>query len=341
MEGIHEAASQPGGTSADVWAGWDQAAHPVYGKTGTAAAPRPGRPVLVHVLRRRPQAPDRDRGDGRAGRLRRRNGGADRAPDGLAVVRVKARSSSPGARRRSDASSARSSADHAAPEQPPAAAAAHAAAAARPADDARRARPRGLLAGHARRGDHATSSPATRTTTSTARRSTWRRRSSLMVVLSRLDYARLRPLQKRHLRGCCSSAILAVLGLGHTARGSQRAINFPLFSFQASELGKVLLILALSALVVDRARRLRERDTTIRVMIAALVPAMLRDRPAGPRLGHGLHGDRLHAAVRRGHARGATSRRSLALVLRGARVRARRGPRGGRQRAQALPGASA
>ncbi len=36
MEGIHEAASQPGGTSADVWAGWNQGAHPVYGKTGTA-----------------------------------------------------------------------------------------------------------------------------------------------------------------------------------------------------------------------------------------------------------------------------------------------------------------
>ena len=36
MEGIHEAASQPGGTSADVWSGWDQAEHPVYGKTGTA-----------------------------------------------------------------------------------------------------------------------------------------------------------------------------------------------------------------------------------------------------------------------------------------------------------------
>ena len=36
MEGIHEAASQPGGTSADVWTGWDQAQHPVYGKTGTA-----------------------------------------------------------------------------------------------------------------------------------------------------------------------------------------------------------------------------------------------------------------------------------------------------------------
>jgi penicillin-binding protein 2 len=36
MEGIHDATSQPGGTSADVWAGWDQAQHPVYGKTGTA-----------------------------------------------------------------------------------------------------------------------------------------------------------------------------------------------------------------------------------------------------------------------------------------------------------------
>lgn len=36
MEGIHEAASQTGGTSAEVWAGWNQAAHPVFGKTGTA-----------------------------------------------------------------------------------------------------------------------------------------------------------------------------------------------------------------------------------------------------------------------------------------------------------------
>jgi penicillin-binding protein 2 len=36
MQGIHEAASQPGGTSADVWQGWDEEQHPVYGKTGTA-----------------------------------------------------------------------------------------------------------------------------------------------------------------------------------------------------------------------------------------------------------------------------------------------------------------
>jgi penicillin-binding protein 2 len=36
MEGIHDAASEPGGTSFEVWQGWNQAQHPVYGKTGTA-----------------------------------------------------------------------------------------------------------------------------------------------------------------------------------------------------------------------------------------------------------------------------------------------------------------
>jgi penicillin-binding protein 2 len=62
MEGIHEAASQPGGTSADVWSGWDQEQHPVYGKTGTAEhigkenqswymcyIGDPNRPILIAV----------------------------------------------------------------------------------------------------------------------------------------------------------------------------------------------------------------------------------------------------------------------------------------------------
>jgi rod shape determining protein RodA len=96
----------------------------------------------------------------------------------------------------------------------------------------------------------------------------------LMLVLSRLDYARLRGA-KNVIYAALILAILAVLALGHAARGSTRAINFPGFSFQASELGKVLLILALSAFVAERARRSRQRDLTVRVMIAALVPAML------------------------------------------------------------------
>jgi rod shape determining protein RodA len=109
--------------------------------------------------------------------------------------------------------------------------------------------------------------------------------SLLMLALSRLDYARLRPL-KNAVYGVLIFTILAVLALGHTARGSQRAINLPFFSFQASELGKVLLTLALAALVVDRARRLRDRDTTALIMLAALVPAMFVI--AQPDLGSGL-----------------------------------------------------
>jgi penicillin-binding protein 2 len=61
-EGLHLAASTPEGTSGDVFAGWDQARYPVYGKTGTAErrpkadqswyvayVPDPQRPIVVAV----------------------------------------------------------------------------------------------------------------------------------------------------------------------------------------------------------------------------------------------------------------------------------------------------
>ncbi len=106
-----------------------------------------------------------------------------------------------------------------------------------------------------------------------------------MLALTRIDYSRLRRF-KNAFYGALMITILAVLGLGHAARGSTRAISFSFFSFQASELGKVLLILALSAFVVERSRVLRSRDTTVRVMIAALVPAMFVI--AQPDLGSGM-----------------------------------------------------
>ncbi len=106
-----------------------------------------------------------------------------------------------------------------------------------------------------------------------------------MVALARIDYARLRH-HKVAIYVDLVLSILAVLGAGSSAQGSVRAISFPLFSFQGSELGKVLLILALSALVVDRSRQLHERETTARVMLAALLPAMLVI--AQPDLGSGL-----------------------------------------------------
>jgi rod shape determining protein RodA len=107
----------------------------------------------------------------------------------------------------------------------------------------------------------------------------------LMLALTQIDYTGLRRL-KNPLYATLLFTILAVLALGHSARGSQRAINFPLFSFQSSELGKVLLIVVLSALLVERSRRLADRDTTVRVMIAALVPAMFVI--AQPDLGSGM-----------------------------------------------------
>ncbi len=96
----------------------------------------------------------------------------------------------------------------------------------------------------------------------------------LMLVLSRIDYARLRQFRNL-IYGALIVSILAVLAIGHAARGSTRAISFPLFSFQASELGKVLLIVALAAFVVDRSRDLGKRETTIRIVLGALIPAIL------------------------------------------------------------------
>jgi rod shape determining protein RodA len=106
-----------------------------------------------------------------------------------------------------------------------------------------------------------------------------------MVALSRLDYAHLRHL-KYGIYALLIGSILAVFALGHAAHGAQRAISLPFFSFQASELGKVLLIIALSSFVVDRARKLRDRDTTARVMLGALIPATLVI--AQPDLGSGM-----------------------------------------------------
>lgn len=96
----------------------------------------------------------------------------------------------------------------------------------------------------------------------------------LAAALWRIDYSRLREL-KYGLYAVLIVSILLVMATGSVARGSRRAIALPFFSFQASELGKVLVILALSAFMVDRIRRIGERDTTARVMLAALVPAAL------------------------------------------------------------------
>jgi rod shape determining protein RodA len=92
------------------------------------------------------------------------------------------------------------------------------------------------------------------------------------IVLSRIDYSRLREL-KYGVYGLMMFGLLAVAVLGGNTRGSRRAIQLPFIEIQASELGKVLLAVALGAFVVDRARRLGERDTTARIVLVGMVPA--------------------------------------------------------------------
>ena len=80
----------------------------------------------------------------------------------------------------------------------------------------------------------------------------------LMFLVSRFDYSRLREL-KLGVYGSMIGIILLVFALGAAARGSKRWIELPFFRLQPSELGKLLLIVALSAFAVDRVRRLHVR----------------------------------------------------------------------------------
>src|SRR5919199_1932242 len=96
----------------------------------------------------------------------------------------------------------------------------------------------------------------------------------LMLALARFDYSRLREL-KLGVYGAMIGLILLTLALGTATRGSKRWIDVPFFKLQSSELGKVLLIVALSGFVVDRMRRLQDKETTSRILLLAILPAML------------------------------------------------------------------
>jgi rod shape determining protein RodA len=95
----------------------------------------------------------------------------------------------------------------------------------------------------------------------------------LMYAVSRLDYSRLREL-RYPIYGVMLGLIALVLAIAGATRGAHSWIALPFFNFQPSELGKVLLVVALSAFLVDRMRRMG-RDTTARVMLLGLIPTML------------------------------------------------------------------
>jgi rod shape determining protein RodA len=95
----------------------------------------------------------------------------------------------------------------------------------------------------------------------------------LMYGVSRLDYSRLREL-RYPVYGLMTALLLLVIAIATATRGAKSWIALPFFNFQPSEVGKVLLVVALSGFLVDRLRRMG-RDTTARIMLLGLLPAMI------------------------------------------------------------------
>jgi len=69
--------------------------------------------------------------------------------------------------------------------------------------------------------------------------------------------------------------IAVVLLIGRAARGSTRWINVGFFTFQPSEFGKLLFVLALAGFLADRARRVSDPITTMRLLGLGVIPVIL------------------------------------------------------------------
>jgi rod shape determining protein RodA len=93
------------------------------------------------------------------------------------------------------------------------------------------------------------------------------------LLISRVDYSRLREY-KYGFYGLLIALNVVVFAMP-VVRGAHRWIPLPFFQVQSSEFGKVLLIVSLAAFAVDRTRRLHERRTTARIMLFALLPALM------------------------------------------------------------------
>jgi rod shape determining protein RodA len=72
------------------------------------------------------------------------------------------------------------------------------------------------------------------------------------------------------------TVLIAVVYLaGHASFGSTRWINVGFFTFQPSEFGKLLVVLALAGLLAERQSAIGEWSTTLRVLAFGAVPALL------------------------------------------------------------------
>ncbi len=97
---------------------------------------------------------------------------------------------------------------------------------------------------------------------------------ALMFALARFDYSRFRELRVG-IYTAMLVTILLVLVVGSSALGATRSLELPFFNFQSSELGKVLLVVALAGFAMERVRRQPEWQRTARLLAIGIFPMIL------------------------------------------------------------------
>jgi rod shape determining protein RodA len=98
---------------------------------------------------------------------------------------------------------------------------------------------------------------------------------ALMLALARVDYSRFRELRVG-IYGTLLILTTSVLLLSQATRGATRWIELPFFRFQPSEIGKVLLVLALAGFAIDRVRRYDgDVKRTVRLLALGGLPTTL------------------------------------------------------------------
>jgi rod shape determining protein RodA len=94
-----------------------------------------------------------------------------------------------------------------------------------------------------------------------------------LVVAVAVDPSLYRSRWKLILGG--TAAMIAIVFLEGTIRGSKRWIDLGFFRFQPSEFGKVLFVLALAGFLAERIKRLHESRTLVYAIGLAAIPIVL------------------------------------------------------------------
>jgi rod shape determining protein RodA len=94
------------------------------------------------------------------------------------------------------------------------------------------------------------------------------------ILIARFDYGRLEGMRRAFWALLIAANIFVLLFAADT-RGSSRWISLPFFQLQPSELGKVLLVLALAGFAVEYARSIATPAVTARLCAIALIPACI------------------------------------------------------------------